>query len=54
MDPNLGEAHNNLAVLYMRTGRLAAADEELRLAERSGVRVNPQFKKDLKQAIAAR
>ena len=54
VNPKLGEAHNNLAVLYMRTGRLAAAAEELRLAERSGMRVNPQFKKDLKQAMSGR
>jgi tetratricopeptide (TPR) repeat protein len=54
VNPKLGEAHNNLAVVFMRTGRLAAAADELRLAERYGVRVNPQFKKDLKQAVAAR
>ena len=54
VNAKLGEAHNNLAVLYMRTGRLTAAAKELRLAERSGVRVNPQFKKDLKEATARR
>lgn len=54
VNPKLGEAHNNLAVLFMRTGRLNAAAEELRLAERNGVRVNPQFKKDLKEAMARR
>jgi tetratricopeptide (TPR) repeat protein len=54
VNPRLGEAHNNLAVLYMRTGRLEAAAEELKLAERNGVRVNPQFKKDLKQAMASK
>jgi tetratricopeptide (TPR) repeat protein len=54
VNPKLGEAHNNLAVLLMRTGRLPAAAEEIQLAERYGIRVNPQFKKDLKQALAAR
>jgi tetratricopeptide (TPR) repeat protein len=54
VNPKMGEAHNNLAVLYLRTGRLSEAAEELRLAERHGVRVNPQFKKDLKQALSAR
>ena len=54
VNPKLGEAHNNLAVLFMRTGRLNAAAEELRLAERNGVRVNPQFKNDLKEAMARR
>ena len=54
VNPRLGEAHNNLAVLYMRTGRLDAAAEELRAAEKCGVRVNPQFKKELKVAMAGR
>ncbi len=52
VNPRLGEAHNNLAVLYMRTGRLQAAEGEMHLAEKYGVRVNPQFKKDLKSAMA--
>jgi len=52
VNPKLGEAHNNLAVLYLRTGRVAAAAEEMRAAEQCGVRVNPQFKDDLKQAMA--
>ena len=50
----LGEAHNNLAVIYMQTDRLDAADEELKLAEKAGFRVNPQFKADLKQRRSAR
>jgi tetratricopeptide (TPR) repeat protein len=54
VNPKMGEAHNNLAVLYMRTGRVKAAAEELKLAERNGVRVNPQFKKELRQALAAK
>jgi tetratricopeptide (TPR) repeat protein len=48
-NPNLGEAHNNLAVIYMQTGRLDEADRELTLAEKSGFRVNPQFKDDLRE-----
>lgn len=42
-----GEAHNNLAVVLMMTGRLMEAEEEARLAEKSGFRVNPQFRDDL-------
>jgi superkiller protein 3 len=42
-----GETHNNLAVLYMTTGRLEEATSEVRLAERTGFKVNPQFKQDL-------
>jgi tetratricopeptide (TPR) repeat protein len=54
VNPQLGEAHNNLAVVYMRTGRLEAAEREMKLAEKYGVRVNPQFKADLKTAMAKR
>lgn len=42
-----GETHNNLAVLYMTTGRLEEAASEVRLAEKTGFKVNPQFKQDL-------
>jgi Tfp pilus assembly protein PilF len=49
-DPRLGEAHNNLAVVYLQAGRFADADREVKLAEKSGLRVNPQFKEDLRKA----
>lgn len=42
-----GETHNNLAVLYMTTGRLDQATNEVKLAEKTGFKVNPQFKQDL-------
>jgi tetratricopeptide (TPR) repeat protein len=48
VNPKYGEAHNNLAVVYMQTGRLAEAEQEMKLAEKNGFRVNPQFKTDLK------
>jgi len=54
MDPKLGEAHNNLAVVFMLTQRFADADAEIKAAERSGFRVNPQLKEDLKKAAARR
>lgn len=46
-NPKLGEAHNNLAVIYMMSGRLDEAHQELKLAEKSGFRINPRFKEDL-------
>ena len=49
VNPKLGEAHNNLAVIYMQTGRLVEAEQSLKLAEKAGFRVNPQFKEDLKK-----
>jgi len=50
VDPRLGEGHNNLAVIYMITGRLEDAEREVKAAEQAGFRVNPQFKEDLKKA----
>lgn len=54
VDPNLGEGHNNLAVVCMQTGRLEEADQELKAAEKSGFRVNSQLKADLKNAMSRR
>jgi Flp pilus assembly protein TadD len=45
----MGEAHNNLAVVYMMTGRPKEAEQSLRQAEKAGYRVNPQLKKDIAQ-----
>jgi tetratricopeptide (TPR) repeat protein len=50
-NPKMGEAHNNLAYVYMVTGRLADAQRELKLAEKNGFRVNPEFKAELKQKL---
>jgi Tfp pilus assembly protein PilF len=51
-DPKLGEAHNNLAVVCLLTGRYPEADAEITAAEKAGFRVNPQLKEDLKKARA--
>jgi tetratricopeptide (TPR) repeat protein len=48
----LGAAHNNLAVIYMLTGRLDEAEAEVKAAEKNGFPVNPRFKEDLKKARA--
>ena len=49
VDPAFGEAHSNLAVLYLTTGRLDQADREVALAEKSGFKVNPRLKDDLQK-----
>jgi len=49
VDSAFGEAHNNLAVVYMLTGRLDKAEQEIALAERAGFRVSPDLKADLKK-----
>lgn len=49
VDPGFGEAHSNLAVVYMLTGRPDQAEQEVALAEKSGFKVNPRLKDDLKK-----
>jgi tetratricopeptide (TPR) repeat protein len=48
IDPNIGELHNNLAVVFMLTNRFDEAEKEIALAEKAGFKVSPQFKADLK------
>jgi tetratricopeptide (TPR) repeat protein len=47
VSPELGEAHNNLAVVYLLTGRPTEAAAEIQAAEKTGFKVNPQLKKDV-------
>jgi tetratricopeptide (TPR) repeat protein len=49
-NPKMGEAHNNLAVVLLTTGRPEDASKSIKDAERYGYRVNPQFKKDIETA----
>jgi len=44
-DPKIGEAHNNLAVVYMETGRYTEAEKAVKAAEGAGFNV-PQALKD--------
>ena len=48
VDPSIGEVHNNLAVVYMLTGKYDLADQEIALAEKAGFKVNPGLKEDLR------
>ncbi len=52
VNPKLGAAHNNLAVIYMMTGRFDQAERSMKLAEKGGFPVSPRFKDDLKKAQA--
>jgi tetratricopeptide (TPR) repeat protein len=54
IDSKIGEAHNNLAVVSLLTGRYPEAEAEIKAAEAAGFRVNPQLKEDLKKASAQR
>ena len=49
--PKFGEAHNNLAVVYMMQGRLQDAAEHLKSSEKAGFHVNPAFKADLEKRL---
>lgn len=47
-DPATGEAHSNLAVVFLETGRYDEAEKAVKAAEKAGFRVNPQLKQDIK------
>lgn len=51
VNPKLGEAHNNLAALYLMTNQPADAEKELKLAEKAGYPVHPRLKDDIKKAL---
>jgi len=42
-DNRFGEAHSNLAVVYLETNRLAEAEAALKNARKAGFKVNPQL-----------
>ena len=47
IDSTLGEAWNNLAVIYLNSGRKKMATDALQTAEQAGFSVNPQLKDDI-------
>jgi tetratricopeptide (TPR) repeat protein len=49
-DEAFGEAWNNLAALYLMTGRPTLAGEAVGRAERAGFPVNPNLKADIRRA----
>lgn len=48
-DPKSGEAFSNLAVVYLETGRTNDADKAVQAAERTGFKVHPGLKDDIKK-----
>ncbi len=48
-NPDSGETHNNLAVLYLTTDRVSLAEQEVAKAEETGFKVNPGLKDDIKK-----
>jgi tetratricopeptide (TPR) repeat protein len=49
-DPKTGEAHSNLAVVYLETGRFDEAEKAVKAAEKAGYKVNPMLKDDIAAA----
>ena len=47
-DPKTGEAYSNLAVVYLQTGRFDEAEKAVKAAEKTGFKVNPMLKDDIK------
>jgi Flp pilus assembly protein TadD len=47
VNPKMGEAYNNLAVVYLNTGRINEAENAVKQAEKAGFKVHPQLKKDI-------
>jgi tetratricopeptide (TPR) repeat protein len=54
LEPGSGDAHNNLAVVLMLTGRLEEAEREVKLAEKAGVPVNPRLEDEIRSRQVAR
>lgn len=48
-DAKYGEAHSNLAALYLITGRYTEASKEVSAAEKAGYKVNPGLKDEIKK-----
>ncbi|MEO8077673.1 MAG: tetratricopeptide repeat protein [Acidobacteriota bacterium] len=48
-DPKTGEAHSNLAVVYLMTGRIDEAQKAVDQAKKVGFRINPQLEQDIRE-----
>jgi tetratricopeptide (TPR) repeat protein len=54
VEPKFGEAQSNLALLCMLTGRAAEAQEHVRIAEEAKFKVNPELKRQIRDALGKR
>lgn len=48
-DPRSGEAHNNLAVVYLETARPTEAMASLKAAKSAGFKVNPRLEEEIRK-----
>jgi protein O-GlcNAc transferase len=51
VDPAFGEAHSNLALVCLLTGRAAEAQDHVRIAEEARFKVNPELKRQIRDAL---
>jgi len=51
IDPKFGEAHSNLALVCLLTGRASEAQAHVRLAEEARFTVNPELKRQIREAL---
>src|SRR5262245_23313705 len=51
VDPKFGEAHSNLALVCLVTGRASEAQEHVRIAEEAKFKVNPELKRQIREAL---
>jgi tetratricopeptide (TPR) repeat protein len=50
-DSRSGEAHSNLAVVFLETGRIAEADASIKEAKKAGFKVNPQLEQEIRDRL---
>ena len=51
VDPKFGEAHSNLALVCLLTGRAQDAQTHVRIAEEGKFKVNPELKRQIREAL---
>ncbi|HEX9365490.1 MAG TPA: tetratricopeptide repeat protein [Vicinamibacterales bacterium] len=51
VEPKFGEAHSNLALVCLLTGRAKEAEEHVRVAEEAKFTVNPELKRQIREAL---
>ena len=53
VDSKAGEAHNNLAVIYLMKAQYTDAMAEVKAAEKAGFRVNPDLKDEIREKMGS-
>ena len=51
VQPKFGEAHSNLALVCLLTGRAPEAQDHVRIAEEAKFQVNPELKRQIRDAL---